>query len=383
LPLDVENADAMPLHPVPGFVAPDPSLLGVVISHPHQDHYGLAYRLPESTPFLIGAAAQRILEAALLFSPAGAKFKSVIHLEHKRPIVLGPFTITPYLVDHSAYDAYAVLIEADGKRVFYSGDLRAHGRKSKLFEDLVANPPKDVDALLMEGTTLGREDQSFPTEDDLESQFAKHIRQTKGMLLVCASSQNIDRLVTITRACIKTGRTFIIDMYTAEILRATGSERLPQAGWDCIKVFLPSSQKWRIIEQEAFDVARTYPRSQRIFPEELATAASKAVCLFRQSMIRDMERAECLNGAQLAYSLWSGYLAQDRSSSMLDWLKSHNINLVKCHTSGHAAVVDLIRLRRGFSGAKVIPVHTDLPADFGVMFDLPLLLLSDGVWLHL
>jgi hypothetical protein len=55
------------------------------------------------------------------------------------------------------------------------------------------------------------------------------------MALVWCSGQNIDRLVTVMQACIKTGRQFILDMYTAHVLRATGNERLPQAGWEHIK----------------------------------------------------------------------------------------------------------------------------------------------------
>lgn len=146
-----------------GFAAPDPSLLGVVISHPHQDHYGLAHRLPEETPFLIGKAAEAILDAAALFFPSGLKLKNVKHLSDRTPIVLGPFTITPFLVDHSAYDSYAVLVEADGKRLFYTGDFRAHGRKASLTDRLIDNPPKNVDILLMEGTCVGREDKTYTT----------------------------------------------------------------------------------------------------------------------------------------------------------------------------------------------------------------------------
>lgn len=57
LPLDAVNRDQVTLYPVGGFAKADPNLLGVVISRPHQDHYGLAYRLPKQTPFLIGKAA--------------------------------------------------------------------------------------------------------------------------------------------------------------------------------------------------------------------------------------------------------------------------------------------------------------------------------------
>jgi ribonuclease J len=59
-------------------------------------------------------------------------------------------------MDHSAPDAYAFEIECDGKRLFYSGDFRAHGRKAKLFKNLLKNPPKKIDVLIMEGTMMER-----------------------------------------------------------------------------------------------------------------------------------------------------------------------------------------------------------------------------------
>jgi glyoxylase-like metal-dependent hydrolase (beta-lactamase superfamily II) len=156
MPLDAASSEEVVMPAVPGLVSEDPSLLGIVISHPHQDHYGLASRVPEGTTFLMGAATERILVAAADFTPSGGSFGSMIHLMDREPIQLGPFTITPYLMDHSAYDAYAILVEAGGRRLFYTGDLRGHGRKGKLYERLLREPPADVDVLLMEGTTLTR-----------------------------------------------------------------------------------------------------------------------------------------------------------------------------------------------------------------------------------
>jgi len=358
LPLDATTPEATTLPPICRSETPDPSLLGVVISHPHQDHYGLAYKLPDQTLFLIGKAAQSILAAAELFTPAVvATFENVQHLEDRKAIKLGPFTITPFLVDHSAYDAYAILVEADGKRLFYSGDFRAHGRKGALFEKFVCQPPDRVDLLLMEGTTIGRDDQAFPTEEALEQRFVELFQQTKGMPLVWCSGQNIDRLVTIMRACIKARRQFIIDMYTAHILRATGNDRLPQAGWDHIKVFLPSAQRQQIKRHGEFEVAKSY-RAWRIFPEHLAQAAPTSVMLFRPSMMKDLEDASCLVGSRVIYSLWAGYLKDAKTIPFHDWLRQHGIPLCECHTSGHAAVRDLVRLRKAFSNAPVVPIHT-------------------------
>lgn len=362
LPLDVVDPDAMPLHPVPGFDKPDDSLLGVLISHPHQDHYGLAYRLPEETTFLIGQAAQSILEAADAFTPAGLKMKSVIHLENSKPIELGPFTITPYLVDHSAYDSYAVLVEADGKRLFYSGDFRIHGRKSVLVERLINDPPKNVDLLLMEGTTLGRPDteKGFPTEEDLVPKFVELFKKTDGLTLVWASGQNIDRLVTLYKACRRAKKQLILDVYTAHILKATGNERIPQAGWRDIRIFLPAGQKYRIVKDQAFELSKIF-KPYRIYPENILAEAKRSVMLFRPSMIRDLDKIEDLQIGRLIMSMWSGYLKDDRNKPLLDWLKLRDIELDHCHTSGHAAQQSLLQLRQAFASSLLVPVHGDNP----------------------
>jgi mRNA degradation ribonuclease J1/J2 len=77
------------------------------------------------------------------------------------PFRLGPFSVTRYLADHSGFDAYSLLFEAGGRRLFYTGDLRGHGRKS-VFDRLVADPPDDLHVTLMEGTALSRHDDGRP-----------------------------------------------------------------------------------------------------------------------------------------------------------------------------------------------------------------------------
>ena len=283
LPLDVAESDAT-LPPVHGFVEPDRSLLAVVISHPHADHYGLAHRLLPATEVLIGEAAQRILETASKFYPNKLTFKKVRHLKDRKPIEIGSFKITPFLVDHSAYDAYSVLVEADGKRLFYSGDFRGHGRKGKLFERFVVNPPQDIDALLLEGTTIGREvvPGTVQTEDDLESQFERLFSEAKGLAMVWCSGQNIDRIVTIYRAARHLRKQLIVDMYTASILQAIGNPKIPQPGFDGFRVYLPRNQKRRIVRRKLFDLSNPLA-PYRIYPENLSAEASRSVMLFRPS----------------------------------------------------------------------------------------------------
>ena len=108
------------------------------------------------------------------------------YLESGKPLQIGPFAITPHLVDHSGFDTYALEIEADGRRLFYSGDLRAHGRKSKLFELMLKRPPRNIDVMLMEGSSLGRlnDREQFPIEEALERLFMERFQTTPGMVLV-------------------------------------------------------------------------------------------------------------------------------------------------------------------------------------------------------
>ena len=369
LPLDAEDSISC-LPRVKGFREPDETLLAVVISHPHQDHYGLAKYLRPGTQMIMGAATERILKAATVFTPSGVKFRNVLHLEHRKPLTAGPFTITPFLNDHSAYDAYSLLIAAQGQRLFYSGDLRGHGRKAGIFQQFLRNPPTGVDVLLMEGTTIGRTSAAakFPAEEELEQCFTKHILATQGMVLVWSSGQNIDRLVTVFKACRKTRRQFVIDMYTAEILRATGNKKLPQAGWRGIKVFLPASQKNQIKRHRLYELAKSY-KASRIYPEQLTEAAGNSVMLFRPSMARDLEKAGCLEGAHLIYSLWPGYLKQERQRPFQEWLERQRIPLTHCHTSGHASITDLKKFAKAISPKMLVPIHSFETKRFKEFFD--------------
>jgi ribonuclease J len=115
----------------------------------------------------------------------GATFRPTGLLVDRQPLELGPFKVTPFPVDHSAFDAYAVLVEAGGQRLFYSGDLRAHGRKAGVFERLLAEPPT-VDSLLLEGTRVLENDRRAAAATEQEGGQAT----TKGRLPASCTLQS-------------------------------------------------------------------------------------------------------------------------------------------------------------------------------------------------
>ena len=378
LPLEREKVSESELPPVKGFHKEDDSFLGLFISHPHLDHSGLLSRIRQAIPVYIGKAANAILQASSVFSPSGVCLEPAGFLQDRRPLKLGPFTITPFLMDHSAYDTYALLVEAGGKKLFYTADFRGHGRKGRLLDKLIADPPQKVDRLLTEGTRVGKADTCNLSEDDLVPLFADLFSKAKGLPLVWVSGQNIDRIVSIFKACQATGKQLIMDMYAAEILRSIGNPSLPQAGWKNVRVFLPSSQRNQIIQKERYDVADRF-KAQRIYQESLRTESRKSVMLFRPSMNRDMEKADCLTHSQLVCSVWAGYLKDPRNKWFADWLGNKQLPVHHVHASGHATLADLARLQAAFPGAKVTPMHLDNPQAF--MGHFPAAdLRQDGEW---
>ena len=381
LPLDAgeDGHDALLPH-VSGFREVDDSLEGVVISHPHQDHYGLAKHVRSGVPICIGEAANRILEAASRYVPGGHWFEDARTYRDRQAFDLGPFHITPYLVDHSAFDAYALLVEADGRRVFYSGDFRAHGRKAGLVEGIIQRPPTDIDVLFMEGTTIGRAGASegAETESELEARFAHAFKATRGLHLIWTSSQNIDRLVTLFRAAKRAGRLLLIDLYTAVVLEATGRSSIPQSWWEDVRLYIPHSQRVHIKRNELFDDLGRHS-ANRVYPGQLQALAKRAVMLFRPHMMWDHGVGEALDGARLSYSMWGGYLQQEASRRVLAWLEEHGIPHSQIHTSGHASVPDLQRLAAGLAPKRLVPIHSFETAQFGEFF-ANVERQEDGVW---
>jgi ribonuclease J len=275
-PLTGDPDAQVPLPTIDGLAGGDPSLVGVVISHPHPDHYGLVAGVHPSVPIYIGEAAGRILAEASFFTLAEVQLQPARFLRDRATFELGPFSVTPYLMDHSAFDSYTLLVEAGGKRLLYSGDVRGHGRKRALFERFLTDPPDRVDGLLLEGTHVrGAEtdEQEIPSEAALEERWKEHFARTRGMVLACYSPQNVDRVVTLFRAAKRCGRLLVLDLYGATITHATGrTDTIPQADWANVRVFVPLAQRLRIKRTGAFQrIARVGPH--RIYPEQLGAQA--------------------------------------------------------------------------------------------------------------
>ncbi len=362
-----------------------PAFNAVIISHAHLDHYGLLKYVHPDIPVYMSAGTERLIRVTVLFKiyadnpPACRTFKMY------EPFAIGDFIIKPYLMDHSAFDAAAFEIAAEGKTIIYTGDFRGHGRKAVCLDRFISGATPNADLLLTEGSMLGRKDEEILTEDELQAASFDMISQSTGITLFQTSSQNIDRLVSFYKAAQKARKIFVVDVYTANVLyelRQLGNNRLPypSAEYKDIKVFYPYFMTQKIFNEIGDEYAKRFS-AFHISKENLALHQSEIVMCVRPSMYFDLEKCS-LHGGTFIYSMWQGYRESEYQKRFEVKLTKLHFKAEFLHTSGHAAIEDIKRVMTGLNPQKIIPIHTMYPDDF-LAFSDKVEVVKDGVEMNI
>lgn len=332
----------------------------LVLSHAHQDHFGFLKYVNETCRIYLGRATKKLIEITSIFTNQDLELSNLQHFESGKPLFIGDIEVTPYLMDHSAFDSYAFLIKANGKSLFYSGDFRIHGRKTKAFDWFSHNTERNVDYLLLEGTSIGRVDKYFPTETEIETEFVNTFKQSKGINLIYTSGQNIDRLVSIYRACKRTRKTLAIDFYIANILKELsefGAIPYPSKSFPEIKVFFPYRLS-RMISNKGQEMLLYRFKDYKITKEQIGEQVDKTVMIVRPSMLKDLEYVKGIENGIFIYSMWDGYKKDKTTKEFIDLLIGKGMTEKTIHTSGHADRDALKRMVEILKPKNLVPIHT-------------------------
>jgi ribonuclease J len=340
---------------------------GILLSHAHIDHTGLLrYTRPEIPVYLSLGTSDMMY--------VGFKFAGqwVVRQDRQRkftpgePFSIGDFTITAYPVDHSAFDSMAFLIEAEGKRLLYTGDLRLHGRKPGMAERLIQAVSKNaLHALVIEGTHVGPDSKRGITEWDLEGELAGHMVSAKSIVLANFSPLNVDRLVGFYKAATHqpVNRTFVVDPYAAMVMQKAHqySRKIPDpAEADNIRVYFDQAfeASW---QRKWLGELRTSLLGRRISMEELRATPERFVMVFRPHMVQDDFGGDLPRHTRCIYSYWSGYLTRPGWAELRAELASVEGDFVTAHTSGHIFAEDIVEFVERIDPSrtmKILPIHT-------------------------
>ena len=337
------------------------------LSHAHADHYGFLDLLPQDTPIYATEETFAMLALDGILGDDPTKHLEKHPLKSGQSCEVADIKVTAYIVDHSAYGACAFLIECDGKRILYSGDIRLHGVKGVLYKNL----PKDVDYLLLEGTNILRA-KSNPTERDIEKQFIEAFNDAPDALhLVWCSAKNIDRICALFRACIRCGKTLSIDPYTANVLAAVAqlNPKIPTATTaEQMKVYFPHRLTKRLTEQnQKHYILSLNPKQNKVSYDDFARSPEHYVMLVRPTTLTYLQRikAPCI---RLIKSIWNGYWDEPSTERFRGWVEEHCEAVKDIHSSGHADTQSLQRIVEFVRPKTIIPIHTDAPKQFCDIF---------------
>lgn len=370
---------------VPGLFTDGPTVDAILLSHAHEDHTGLIGHSKAEIPVYASTGTSKMMLA-------GAKFAGQPSLPRQRfrklrsgePVRIGCFTVTAHSVDHSVYGSQAFLIEAGGRTILYSGDLRLHGRKPGMHRCLIdAIKGKHLDVLLMEGTQIGHLDQCGPTEYELEDDAVDHMESASGLVLASFSPLHVDRLVGFYRATVRAGRTFVVDAYSAFVMHLLASEipiPRPESS-EHIRIFFPKFFE-KNYKRKRLEEFFSLMSPARIVIEKIRENPSKFVMLFRPSMLKVDFEGTLPSETRCLYSRWSGYLSQPEWQEVDSALRETMGDMVELHTSGHIFADDTETLLRQLNARSVVPIHTFEPERFRTMSENAIVL-NDGETLTL
>ncbi|WP_347303748.1 ribonuclease J [Croceibacterium sp. TMG7-5b_MA50] len=187
-------------------------LLGIVLTHAHEDHIGaLPYFAADlgvpiyATPFTADLVRRKLKEAGV----AGEVKVHVIDEEHD-PVELGPFTVDWVPMAHSIAESHALLIETPFGRVFHSGDWKLDP------EPLIGDPAtpdelmgigdEGVLALICDSTNVFNPGASGSEGEVLRGMMEEVSRHAGRRVLVTTFASNVARLHTLGEVARASGR---------------------------------------------------------------------------------------------------------------------------------------------------------------------------------
>ena len=264
--------------------------------------------------------------------------------EIPKSIVIGDIRVTPFFNCHSIYDSHMFLIEADGKRIWHTGDYREHGYMGKGLFPTLRKYATDIDVLITEGTMLKREDKCIH-EREVSRKMASVMGAFK-YVFELASATDIERLAAIKEAAKKAEKPLCIwSVFMKETMKFfTERESKQSRGLFSFDPLFYSERLYGKLKRRGFAMVVGTSQMDRV-----------------KELIGKLPQEETL----LIYSSWDGYYKipeQVEANSKYKDFRAMFHNVVDIHTSGHADKATIKKVIETIKPKEVICIHKEADA---------------------
>jgi ribonuclease J len=189
-------------------------LVGILITHAHEDHYGAVYDLwPRlGVPVYMTPFAAALHAAKREMEPHAPRVPTSVVQQGQR-FSIGPFDLELIAMSHSLPEPTAVLIRTPMGNVLHTGDW-------KIDHDPRVGQPIDmkrlaeigvegVDAMICDSTNAIRAGRS-PSEGEVAHGLAEVIARAKKRVAVTIFASNLGRIRSIAEAAVKNDREVVV-----------------------------------------------------------------------------------------------------------------------------------------------------------------------------
>ena len=325
------------------------NILGMVMTHAHEDHVGAIPYIWEyvKAPIYTTKFTSEFLKAKLTETKFAKQVK-IHEITSKKPFKLGDFEIEAINITHSIPEMQGLAINTPKGKVLHTGDWKIDPKpvegEATDFETLKRVGKQGVLAMVCDSTNVFSHGHSI-SEDEVKNNLIEAITEIKQRAVVTTFASNISRIRTILEAAKITKR----------------------------KVVVAGRSLWRII-QVAKDSGYLQDTPELINDKQFQGIARKDVLLIctgcqgepRAAMSRIAEKThpkiKLLPDDTIIFS--SKIIPGNEKSifRMLNLLSLQGMNVItekdkKIHTSGHPYRDELAQRYDGVKPQIAIPVH--------------------------
>lgn len=342
-------------------------LLGIVLTHGHEDHIGaLPYLAADlgvplfATPFTADLIRRKLEEQGLV------KDVELNVIENEGSLQLGPFGFRYLPLAHSIAEGNALLIDTPYGRIFHTGDWKLDDEPivgvPSTPEALTALGDEGVLALVCDSTNVFNPESSG-SEGAVRDELIKAVKPLKGRALITTFASNVARLHTLGEVAKATNRSLCVAGRSLDriiaVARANGYlQDLP--------------------ELVDFDTAMGLPRRQVLViatggqgepRAALARVADGNHQIKLEAGDTVLFSSKVIPGNEIAIGRIQNKLAEDGINMVTD-------RQADIHVSGHPGRPELAEMYRWIRPEVLVPVHGEMrhmseQARFGLEQGIP------------